>query len=141
MEYPPFNDEGIRESDESLVDVVGDEGGKRSIGILFFKKWEEEQPDFTEEFLDQLMQMDDEQRIDYGQVLKGGISDMDELSLLKKISNFSQAVNNSLFDVDVLPPFYYLAVPVRKGASAQDITEELEASFHLDSIFFSYPPI
>ena len=127
--------------DGGEVDIVDDDGSGKAIGILFFKKWSEDQPNFTEECLDYLMEMDSEKMIDYGRVLRSDVSDMDELTLLRKISNFSQAVNNALFDTGVRPPFYYLAVPLRKGAPGQEICDRMKLSFNLDSIFFTYPPI
>ena len=124
---------------DSRIEILDDEGGKKGIGILFFKKWKEDDEGFSEKLLDYIVSLDDQGYIDYGMVLKGDISDMDEISMLRKISNYSQAVNNTLFEVDVLPPFYYLAVPVRSRKYAQEVCDIMRTSFNLGSIFFSFP--
>ncbi|MBN1389940.1 MAG: DnaJ domain-containing protein [Candidatus Thermoplasmatota archaeon] len=113
--------------------------GRESIGVLFFRKWEEGSEGFGKDFLDYIIQLDDQGYLDYGQVLKADLNDLDEISRLKKISNFSQAVNNTLFDVWVRPPFYYMAVPVLSREYVQQICDMLKNSFNVESIFFTYP--
>lgn len=125
--------------DEGSFDPLPDEDGRNGIGILFFFKWEEERESFTPEFMEYLIQLDEGSHIDYGMVVKGDISDMDELTQLKKVSNYSQAVNNALFEVSVLPPFYFLAVPLLNRQYAQEICDMIKDSFDLGSIFFTFP--
>jgi hypothetical protein len=125
--------------DEGTFDLLPDDDGKKGIGILFFFKWDEGRESFSPDFMEYLMQLDEGLHIDYGMVVKGDISDMDELTLLKKVSNYSQAVNNALFEVSVLPPFYFLAVPLLNRQYAQEICDMIKDSFDLRSIFFTYP--
>jgi hypothetical protein len=125
--------------DEKGFDLLPEEQGGKGIGILFYFKWQEDRERFPPEFMDYLMQLDEGSHIDYGMVVKGDISDMDELTLMKKVSNYTQAVNNTLFDLGVVPPFYYLAVPLLNRDYAQDISDMIKDSFKLQSTFFSYP--
>jgi hypothetical protein len=130
--------EGSTEEERTFDLLPEDQGGK-GIGILFYFQWAEDMESFPPEFMDYLMQLDEGSHIDYGMVLKGDISDMDELTLMRKVSNYNQAVNNTLFDLGVVPPFYYLAVPLLNRDYAQDISDMIKESFKLQSMFFSYP--
>jgi hypothetical protein len=116
-----------------------DDDGKKGIGILFYFKWEEDREHFPPEFMDYLVELDDGGHIDYGRMVKSDISDMDEITLLKKVSNYSQAVNNSLFEIGVLPPFFYLAVPLLNRDYAQEISDMIQETYKLGSHFFSFP--
>ncbi|OYT45506.1 hypothetical protein B6U90_03080 [Thermoplasmatales archaeon ex4484_6] len=116
-----------------------DDDEENGLGVLLFGKWEENRENFTKEFFDHVIQLDDAGYIDYGEVLKGDVSDMDEISRLKKVSNFSQSANNTLLDVWVLPPFYYMAVPVLDREHIQEICEIWKDYFDLETIFFTYP--
>jgi DnaJ-domain-containing protein 1 len=127
------------EINEVVEELVIEKDGSENLGVIFFRKWEEELENFSQEFLDYIIQLDDGGYIDFGQVIMGDISDMDELVRMRKISNYSQAVNNSLFDVWVLPPFYYMAIPVLSREYIQEISSMLKESFGMESIFFSYP--
>jgi curved DNA-binding protein CbpA len=139
LKYFKDDTEGSPEASEVVESLIEEKNGFDNLGVLFFKKWEEDLENFSEEFLDYIIQLDDGRYIDFGRVIRGDISDMDELVQMRKISNYSQAVNNSLFDVWVLPPFYYMAVPVLSREYIQEISSMLKESFGMDTIFFSYP--
>ena len=125
-------------TDYSLVPIEDDDGNK-GIGILFFRKWEEERENFPTEFLEYMTQLDEGEFIDYGRVVKSDISDPDEISLLKRISNYTQAVNNTLFEVPIKPPFYYLATPLMNREYGQYICDMVKETYDVDSLFFSFP--
>ncbi len=131
--------EEVPKKNETIVIIDDDDKWKKNIGVLLFRKWDEEYEHFSSEFLDYMVQLDDEGYVDYGLVMKGDVSDMDELYKPKRISNFPQAVNNSLFEIWIKPPFYYMALPVLSREYVQEICDMLKDSFNLDSIFFTYP--
>ncbi len=138
--YPDIKESKAIDNEKMAYFV--DDGDKNSgLGVLFFRKWEENLENFGEDLIDYIIQLDDQGFIDYGQVMRGDISDMDEVSKMKKISNYPMAVNNSLLEVWTLPPFYYLAVPILKKEHVQEICDILKETFGLESIFFSYPKI
>ncbi|MGA1873960.1 MAG: DnaJ domain-containing protein [Thermoplasmatota archaeon] len=124
------------------IAVIDDDDAKTgNIGVLFFRKWGEGSEHFSQEFLDYIVSLDDGGYLDYGEVLKGDLTDMDEISRLKKVSNFSQAANNALFEIWIRPPLYYMAVPVLSRDYVQEICDMLKDSFNVESIFFTYPRV
>jgi len=125
-----------QDDQEELSEFLDD---SRGLGVLFFRKWEEDLENFTSEFFDYMVQLDDGGYIDYGEVMKGDVSDPDEIFMLRKISNYSQAVNNSLFEIWVPPPYYYMAVKVMNREQIQSICEMIKEYFGLESLFFSFP--
>jgi hypothetical protein len=131
-------DEEIVKS-ETIVIVDDDDGKRKNIGVLLFRKWDEEHEHFSNEFMDYMIQLDDEGYIDYGRMMKGDVDDIDDLYKLKKISNYSQAANNALSEVWIRPPFYYMALPVLSREYVQEICDMLKESFNMDSLFFAYP--
>ncbi len=138
--FPPPPDD-IEDMDEVEVgaDLPGKDDSRQGLGVVFYRKWGEEQEGFSPEFLDYITQLDEGGHLDYGRVLESDISDMEELSLLRKVSNYSQAVNNALFDIPVQPPFYYMAVPILNRPFAQEICDIVKSSFSVDSLFFTFP--
>ncbi|MGA1848763.1 MAG: hypothetical protein ACMUHB_05415 [Thermoplasmatota archaeon] len=126
----------VEEEQASLSEFID---GSKGLGVLFFRKWEEDLGNFTAEFMDYMVQLDDGDFIDYGEVMKGDVDDPDDMFMLKKVSNYSQAVNNSLLEVWVLPPFYYMAVKVKNREQIQSICDMIKDYFGLESLFFSYP--
>lgn len=137
----PSPPDDIEEMDEveGGADVPDADDGKQGLGVLFYRKWDEEREGFGPEFLDYITQLDEGGHLDYGRVLESDISDMEELSMLKKVSNYSQAVNNALFDIPVQPPFYYMAVPLLNRPYAQEICDIVKGSFSIESLFFTFP--
>jgi hypothetical protein len=138
-----FPEDGKVEVDESvkLSYFIDDDEKTNGLGVLFFRKWHEDLEGFSSELMDYFIDLDDQEYIDYGMVMKGDIDDMDDITKMRKISNFPMAVNNSLFDVWDRPPFYYLAVPIMNRDNVQEICDNLKDSFGLESIFFRYPLI
>lgn len=138
--YPQDED---AEADESvkLSYFIDDDEKTNGLGVLFFRKWHEDLEGFGLELMDYFIDLDDQGYIDYGMVMKGDVDDMDDITKMRKVSNFPMAVNNSLFDIWVKPPFYYLAVPILKRDNVQEICDNLKESFSLESIFFRYPLI
>ncbi|MFW3146420.1 MAG: J domain-containing protein [Thermoplasmatota archaeon] len=131
--------EKVIEGGEEIIVMTRQKKGEDNLGVLFFRKWEEEHENFEQKLMDYIMQLDEGEYIDYGEVLRGDVVDMDELFLLKKVSNYSQAANNALQDVWIRPPFYYMALPVKSREHIQEICDILRDSFELESIFFDYP--
>lgn len=127
--------------DVSMSSFVEEVDGVNGVGVLFFRKWDEGHEGFETRLMDYFIDLDDQGFIDYGMVMKGDIDDMEDISKMKRISNFPMAVNNTLFDVWERPPFYYLAVPIMQRENAQELCDILKDSFGLDSIFFQYPLI
>jgi len=127
--------------DEVVTDFTFEENGFNGLGVLFFKKWDEDHEHFSDDFIDYIIQLDESGFVNYGEVLIGDLSDINEIFKLKRISNYSQAVNNTLFEVWALPPFYYMAVPIINRDHLQDICDILKESFGVDSILFDYPKI
>ena len=121
--------------------LVDDDDGKKGIGILFFRKWEEERENFTTEMIDYMTELDEGGFIDFGMVLRSDVTDPDELVLFRKVSNFSQAANNSLHDVSIHPPFYYMAVPLLNRDYGQYICDMIKEAYDIESLFFSYPTL
>ncbi len=138
--YPDVKESKDVEKEKMAYFVDGSDKNS-GLGVLFFRKWQEDLENFGEDLIDYIIQLDDQGFIDYGQVMRGDISDMDEVSKMKKISNYPMAVNNSLLEVWTLPPFYYLAVPILNKDHVQEICDILKETFGLESIFFSYPKI
>jgi curved DNA-binding protein CbpA len=124
---------------QTIVIIDDDDEKKKDIGVVLFRKWDEEHEHFSSEFMDYMVQLDEQGYIDYGRMMKGDVDDPDDLYKLKKISNYSQAVNNSLSEIWVRPPFYYIAVPVLSREYVQEICDMLKDAFNLESIFFTYP--
>lgn len=127
--------------DVKMSSFVESEDPNSGVGVLFFRKWQEDLEDFGEDLMDYIIQLDEQGFIDYGQVMKGDVDDIEDVTKLRKISNFPMAVNNSLLEVWQRPPFYYLAVPIVNKDHVQEICDILKESFGLDSVFFSYPKI
>ncbi|MGA1822684.1 MAG: hypothetical protein ACMUIG_09160 [Thermoplasmatota archaeon] len=139
MPQVPVGDGGIDASEEIEVDLAEEDDTGMGFGILFFRQWHEDSEKFSMEFLDYLIELDDGGYVDYGEMMKGDLSDMDEIIMMKKVSNFPQAVNNTLFDVWIRPPFYYLAVSVPEREHVQNICGMIKEYFGIDSIYFRYP--
>ncbi len=127
--------------DVKMSSFVESEDPNSGVGVLFFRKWREDLEDFGEELMDYIIELDEQGFIDYGQMMKGDVDDIEDVTKLRKISNFPMAVNNSLLEVWQRPPFYYLAVPIVNKDHVQEICDILKESFGLDSVFFSYPKI
>jgi len=121
--------------------VIEDDDLTKGIGILFFRRWEEDREGFSQEVLAYFAQLDEGGFIDYGMILKSDVTDPDEISRLRKISNYGQAVNNSLFDIPIPPPYYYLAVPLSNREHGQQICDMIKEAYDIDSLFFTYPSI
>ncbi len=136
LEFFQENTETSPEEEQKVSDFTYDDN---PLGVLYFKKWDEDHEHFTEDFIDYIIALDDNGFVDYGEVLKGDLTDIDEIFKLKRISNYSQAVNNTLFEVWVLPPFYYMAVPITNKNHLQEICDMLKESFGVESIIFDYP--
>ncbi|MDG6224352.1 MAG: hypothetical protein QCI82_02440 [Candidatus Thermoplasmatota archaeon] len=115
------------------------DGSKEGVGVLFYRKWSEEKETFPEEFIDYLAQLSDDGHLDFNRMFRSDISDMEEVCRFRKVSSFSQALNNALFDIDVLPPFYYMGLPVLSGDYAQQICDMIEETYGVKSLFFSFP--
>jgi curved DNA-binding protein CbpA len=130
----------IRE-DVKMSHFVESVDGNSGLGVLFFRKWKEDLEEFGEDLMDYIIQLDEQGFIDYGEVMRGDVDDIEDVTKLRKISNFPMAVNNSLLEVWQRPPFYYLAVPINKKEHVQEICDILKETFGLESIFFSYPRI
>jgi hypothetical protein len=140
MELIKKGSKGIDNGKEDAIVIIEDQDRKmKNIGVLLFRKWDEEHEHFSSEFMDYMIQLDDEGYIDYGRMMKGDVDDIDDLYKLKKISNYSQAANNALTEVWIRPPFYYMALPVLSREYVQEICDMLKESFNLDSLFFTYP--
>ena len=139
MPQEPAEDIEEVEAEENGAGVLGQDDSKSNLGVIFYRKWDEDHEGFNSEFLDYITQLDEGGHLDYGRVLESDISVMEELSLLKKVSNYSQAVNNALFDIPVHPPFYYMAVPLTNRPYAQEICDIVKASFGIESLFFTFP--
>jgi hypothetical protein len=125
--------------ERTIVMIEDDDDTKKNIGVLLFRKWDEEHEHFSNEFMDYMIQLDEQGYVDYGRMMKDVVDDLDDLYKLKKVSNFSQAANNSLFEIWIRPPYYYIALPVLSRDYVQEICDMLKETFDLDSIFFTYP--
>jgi len=131
----------VLDEEEERIDLSGEYDPGESLGILLFRRWSEEDQGFSEPFMDYMVSLDEQGYVDFGMVLKGNVDDMDDLIRLRKVSNFTQAVNNSLSDIAVVPPFFYLAVPVKARKFAQDILDVLVSTFGVEGSFFTFPRI
>ena len=139
LEFFPDSTEISQKEEQTVAFITDEDDSSNGLGVLYFKKWDEEHEHFTDDFIDYIIQLDDSGYVNYGEVLMGDLTDMDEIFKLKRVSNFSQAINNKLFEVWVLPPFYYMAVPIKNKEHLQDICDMLKESFDVESIFFDYP--
>lgn len=132
---------GFPEDGGATFLLVEDDDGSRGIGILFFRRWEEDRENFSQEIMDYMTSLDEGGFIDFGRLLKSDVTDPDELVKFRKVSNFSQAANNSLHDISISPPFYYMAVPLLNREYGQNICDMIKEAYDVDSLFFSYPMI
>lgn len=139
MPHVPGGDGGKDQTGEIVVDPADEDDTGMGFGLLFFRQWHEDREKFSMEFLDYLIELDDGGYLDYGEMMKGDLSDMDEIVMMKRVSNFPQAVNNSLFDIWVPPPFYYIAVSVPEREHLQNICDMIKEYFGIDSIYFRFP--
>jgi DnaJ-like protein len=127
------------EKKQTIVIIDDDDEKKKNVGVLLFRQWDEDHEHFSAEFMDYIIQLDEQGYVDYGRMLKDEVDDPEDIFKLKKVSNYSQAVNNSLFEIWVRPPYHYMALPVLSREYVQEICDMLKDSFDLDSIFFTYP--